>query len=264
MGDRPVYIADGHHRYETACNLRDQVAAELTQRGEKMSPEHPANYVLMMFVSMSDSGMLVLATHRLFRGLATMTAAQLCERLGDSFLTEPVGSGPERARSLWEEIEMEGDQGTLGLYTAQDSQWTLARITDAGRERMAEAASEHSDDWQGLGVSILHRLIIETLLVGQAMPDKNPRQAQPDLRLPAPKYVRDIEEVIQGLKEGDAAGRDATGQAGTGGRFELAALVMPASVEHIRAISSHGERMPAKSTFFYPKLLSGLVINPLE
>jgi uncharacterized protein (DUF1015 family) len=76
--------------------------------------------------------------------------------------------------------------------------------------------------------------------------------------------VRDIEEVIRGLKEGDMAGRDATGQTGVAGRFELAALVMPASVDHIRTISSHGERMPAKSTYFYPKLLSGLVINPLE
>ena len=250
MGDRPVYIADGHHRYETACNFRDQVAAELAARGEKLSPEHPANFVLMMFVSMSDPGMLVLATHRLFRGLPKMTSGQLRERLGDSFDMEPAGSGPERARTLWEEIELEAEQGTLGLYTAADNQWTMARLTDYGQARMSEAASEHSDDWQGLGVSILHRLVIETLLDAP--------------NLPAPKYVRVIEEVVQGLREGDAAGRDATGQSGTGGRFELAALVMPATVEHIRAISSHGERMPAKSTFFYPKLLSGLVINPLE
>ena len=197
----------------------------------------------MMLVSMSDPGMLVLATHRLFRGLPSMTSAQLRERLGDSFDTEPAGSGPERARSLWEEIEVEGDQATIGLYTAADNQWTLVRLTDAGRERMAEVASEHSDDWQGLGVSILHRLIMETLLASAGLTHQ----------LPAPKYVRDIEEVVQGLKEGDAAGRDATGQAGTGGRFELAALVMPATVEHIRAISSHGERMPAKSTLLLPE-----------
>ena len=69
----------------------------------------------------------------------------------------------------------------------------------------------------------------------------------------------DLAATYAGLK-----GTLATGQAGSGGRFELAALVMPATVEHIRAISSHGERMPAKSTYFYPKLLSGLVINPLE
>ena len=62
----------------------------------------------------------------------------------------------------------------------------------------------------------------------------------------------------------DSAGRDLTGQEGSGGPFELAALVMPATVEHIREISNAGERMPAKSTYFYPKLLSGLVINPLE
>jgi hypothetical protein len=94
-------------------------------------------------------------------------------------------------------------------------------------------------------------------ITGDSLPAPSP---QP----PAPKYVRDIEEVVHGIQHGDDAGRDATGQAGTGGRFELAALVMPATVDHIRAISSHGERMPAKSTYFYPKLLSGLVINPLE
>lgn len=262
MGERPVYIADGHHRYETACNLRDQIAKSVAvslreakplaeREGHTLPAEHPANYVLMMLVSMSDPGMLVLATHRLFRGLPAMTSVQLRKTLGDCFTAEPAGSGPDRARTLWEEIELEGEQSTLGLYTAADDQWMLVRVTDAGRRRMAEVASEHTADWQGLGVSILHRLIIDSLLAPRAS-------------LPTPKYVRDLEELVEGLKHGDTAGRDATGQAGTAGRFELAALVMPATVEHIRAISSHGERMPAKSTYFYPKLLSGLVINSLE
>jgi uncharacterized protein (DUF1015 family) len=248
MAERPVYIADGHHRYETGCNLRDQIAAE---QGGKLPSEHPANFILMMLVSMSDPGMLVLATHRLFRGLPAITSTELGNKLGQYFDTEPGGQGPERARTLWEEIELEGEQSTLGLYSAADDKWTIARLNDAGRNKMAEVATDHSADWQGLGVSILHRLIMENLLA--------PRSS-----LLAPKYVRDINEVVLGLKHGDDAGRDATGQAGTGGRFELAALVMPATVEHIRRISSHGERMPAKSTYFYPKLLSGLVINPLE
>ncbi|HJQ79928.1 MAG TPA: DUF1015 domain-containing protein [Lacipirellulaceae bacterium] len=261
MGERPVFIADGHHRYETALTLRDQIAAAGTrqpvlpgagsaQRGDALSPEHPANYVLMMLVSMSDAGMLVLPTHRLFRGLPPITSGQLRERLGECFRCERAGGGPDRARGLWEEIEIEGDQTTLGLYTGADEQWTLARLTPNGKQKMAQVAAEHSAHWQGLGVSILHRLVIETLLDAP--------------NLTAPKYVRDIEEVVRGLRHGDDAGRDATGQTGTGGRFELAALVMPATVEHIRAISSQGERMPAKSTYFYPKLLSGLVINPLE
>jgi uncharacterized protein (DUF1015 family) len=261
IGERPVFIADGHHRYETALTLRDQLAVAGTRqpvlpgagsalRGQALSPEHPANYVLMMLVSMSDAGMLVLPTHRLFRGLPSITSGQLRERLGECFTCERAGGGPDRARVLWEEIEMEGDQTTLGLYTAADEQWTLTRLTSNGKQKMAQVAAEHSADWQGLGVSILHRLVIETLLDAP--------------NLTAPKYVRDIEEVVRGLRHGDDAGRDATGQTGTGGRFELAALVMPANVEHIRAISSQGERMPAKSTYFYPKLLSGLVINPLE
>ena len=82
--------------------------------------------------------------------------------------------------------------------------------------------------------------------------------------LPKPMYVHSAEEVAEALLKGDTAGRDATGQLGTGGRFELAVLVMPASVEHVQAISEHGERMPAKSTYFYPKLLGGLVVHPLE
>jgi uncharacterized protein (DUF1015 family) len=267
MGDRPVYIADGHHRYETACNLRDQLVDELAPRGNTLPHEHSANYVLMMLVSMSDPGMLVLATHRLFRGLTPITSSELREKLGNCFDTEPAGNGGDRARSLWEEIEMEGDQSTLGLYTAADDQWTLARLTGAGQRRMAEVSTDHSAEWQTLGVSILHRLIMDTLLVGAASRVAQDQPSPPRLAgppLPAPKYVRDIGEVVRGIQYGDATGRDATGQAGTGGRFELAALVMPATVEHIRAISSHGERMPAKSTYFYPKLLSGLVINPLD
>ncbi|MCC6492622.1 MAG: DUF1015 domain-containing protein [Pirellulales bacterium] len=250
MAGKPVYIADGHHRYETALNLRDDLSAELAQRGGQLSPEHPANFVLMMCVSMSDEGMLVLPTHRLFRGVPAMTADDLKAKLGDRFTTEPAGDRPDRATTLWDEIEAEGEQGTLGFYTAEDNRWTLARITDAGRRRMAEISPDHCAQWQGLGVSILHRLVMDSLL---NLPN-----------LPAPKYVRALHEVPAGLKEGDAAGRDLTGQEGGGGRFELAALVMPATVEHIRAISNAGERMPAKSTYFYPKLLSGLVINPIE
>jgi len=246
MGEKPVYIADGHHRYETACNYRDELAAE--QGG--LDAQHPANYVLMMCVSMSDPGMIVLPTHRLFRGLPAMTAKELCDKLGDCFTTTSAGMGPDEAPDLWEEIETEDDQGTLCLFTAEDQQWTMVRLNAAGRAKMAEVASDHCQEWQGLGVSILHRLIVETLLDAS--------------NLSAPKYVRAIEEVVEGLKHGDDVGRDHTGQMASGGRFELAALVMPATLDHIRAISNAAERMPAKSTYFYPKLLSGLVINPLE
>lgn len=231
LGPKAVFIADGHHRYETACNYRD----ELIAANGPLPPQHPANFVLMMCIGMSDPGLLVLPTHRLFRGLEPLTADDLAKRLGDAFELRPAGQGPDAAHEVWEEIEVAGDQATLGLFTTKDQKWTLATITPAGRARLAKLAAEHTADWQGLGVSILHRLLVDDLLGGSAWPK--------------PRYVHLIDEVIDNLATGE---------------FPLGVLVMPATVDHIRSISEHGERMPAKSTYFYPKLLSGMVINPLE
>ncbi len=232
MGPRPVFVADGHHRYETACNYRDQLAAE----GE-LDAQDAVNFVLMMCVSMSDPGMIVLPTHRLMRGLGAHSCQQLAEALGNCFSIQQLEPGLQRAQEAWEYLELENQQGTLALYAASDQRWLIARITDQGRARMAEVATDHSQDWQQLGVAILHRLVIDTLL------------ASPEL--PKPDYVHLVDEVVTGLQSGDADGKP----------YGLAALVMPATLDHIQSISEHAERMPPKSTYFYPKLLSGLVIN---
>ncbi len=245
MSERPLFIADGHHRYETACNYRDELASK-----GSLPPDHPANFVLMMCVGMSDPGLLVLPTHRLFRGLPRMSSSGFAAKLGRHFTTRVSGEGADLAPTVWDEIASGQSQGTLGFFTADDECWTIAKVTEVGRQEMAKIAAEHSSDWQSLGVSLLHRLVVEKLLGATDSPK--------------PKYVHSVQEVVDNLEQGDAAVRDATGVMGQGGRFELAALVMPATVEHIRRISQHGERMPAKSTYFYPKLVSGLVINPLE
>ncbi len=229
MANKPTFIADGHHRYETACNYRDEIA-----RSGPLDASHPVNYVLMMCVSMNDPGMIVLPTHRLFRGLPRLNAEQLVSRLGECFDVQIAEPGLKGAETIWQGIESSGDQGTVGLFTPSDQRWLVAKLTDAGRNRMADIAPEHSEVWQALGVSILHRLIVETLLDAK--------------ELPKPEYVHLVRELVEGIEADDD--------------FSMAALVMPATLDHIRAISSHGERMPAKSTYFYPKLLSGLVINP--
>ena len=108
------------------------------------------------------------------------------------------------------------------------------RITPEWKARMDQIAADHGPAWRELGVSILHRLIISELLGGKQIPN--------------PTYVHLVGEVVDGL--------------GTG-KYPLAALVMPATVEDIKKVSETGERMPAKSTYFYPKLASGLVFNPL-
>ncbi|MFM9026140.1 MAG: DUF1015 domain-containing protein [Planctomycetaceae bacterium] len=237
MGPKPVFIADGHHRYETACNYRDEVAAawEADHGGRPLPSDHPANFVLMMLVGMSDPGLVVLPTHRLFVEPAVASVKDLIGRLGDAFTVRPAGHGPAAAAAVWREIEAENEQGTLGLYTAGDQTWSLVRITPAGRARMDAVAADHGPAWRSLGVAILHRLLVGELLGAKA--------------IPTPGYVHLVREVVEGLETG---------------RYPLAALVMPATVEDIRTVSETGERMPAKSTYFYPKLASGLVFNPLD
>ncbi len=262
MGPKPVFVADGHHRYETACLYREH------QRQAGMTPDHGANFVLTMFVAMEDPGLIVLPTHRLFPGVPELTAGELAARLGGRFTCTPADEGPEKAEAVWEEIETRGDQGTLGLYTARDRRWTLATVTGAGRARMAEIAKDHQPEWRELGVALLHRLVMDDCLAaaGGELSPLSPPSAEgassadasaantapspsPPQEPPRPKYVHRVDDVVSGLRSG---------------AFPLAALAMPATVEDVRMLSLMGERMPAKSTYFFPKLASGLVINPLE
>lgn len=232
MGPKPIFIADGHHRYETACNYRKQ----LREQGV-LTTDHPANHVLMVCVAMEDPGLIVLPTHRLFRNVPEFTQADLHEKLGEYFRISTVGEGVNVARKAWALIEMQNDQGTMALFTAKDGKWNLIQLTDKGREKMAEVAADHHPEWRELGVAVLHSLVIDTLL-GLKGHDK-------------PKYVHDVAEVEADLK-------------GTDERFPLAALVMPATVQQIQELSMVRERMPAKSTYFYPKLITGFVFKPLE
>ena len=240
LSDKPMFVADGHHRYETACNYRDF----LTEQQGELPPDHPANLVMTMCVSMNDPGMIVLPTHRLLRGTPAFSAEALIQRLGACFDCQIVGEGPAGAMAAWEEIAVADEQGLMALYAAKDQKWLLGRATDAADERMRQLAPERSDDWRSLGVSLLHRLIIEDLLGAGDHPK--------------PTYVHLVEEVIDGLE-----GRGTLSENDSDEPFTLAALVMPAELEHVEAISLHKERMPAKSTYFYPKLLSGLVFKPV-
>ncbi|WP_153555114.1 DUF1015 domain-containing protein [Roseimaritima sediminicola] len=240
LADKPMFVADGHHRYETACNYRDYL---IETEGELPS-DHPANFVMTMCVSMNDPGMIVLPTHRLIRGTESFTADEIVSRLGDCFECRVAGEGPEAAGDVWEEMEVANDQGLIGLYATKDKKWLLCKATAAAEQKMQQLAGDHSDDWRALGVSLLHRLVIDDLLGAAGHPK--------------PTYVHLVEEVVDGLK-----GEGTLSENESDDPFTLGALVMPAELEHVEAISLHKERMPAKSTYFYPKLLSGLVFKPL-
>lgn len=240
FGPRPIFIADGHHRYETAVAYRDEVAAtwRAEHGGAALPADHPANFVLMLLVSLADPGLLVLPTHRLFREPAVASAAELTRLLGSLFTPRTLWRGPAAARSVWPFMDLDGEQGLLGLYTGGDQAWTLARITPAGRARLEALAPDHGPAWRSLGAAILHRLLIDDLLRPAGSPAP-----------PPPTYAHTAEEVEAGL---------------TAGGYGMAALVPPVPLEALRTISEAGDRLPPKSTFFFPKPTTGLVLNPLE
>ena len=229
MAEKPVFIADGHHRYETGLRFRD----DLNASGELNGPDDPANFVLMMLVGMSDSGLLILPTHRLVSGLPGLTMKNLVERLSPEFDCVAYPPGPDQALALWNAIEIEGEQNVLGFGTVADGGWVQARLrSDA---TMDSLVPEHSADWRSLGVSILHVLVLKKLLG--------------DLGTISYRYVHLLDEVLA-----DVAAKGC----------DLACLVPPARMEHVESIASNLEKMPPKSTYFYPKLLTGLVLNPLR
>lgn len=227
MADKPIFIADGHHRYETACNYRSEL-----QAAGRLTEQSPANSILMMFIGMEDPGLQILPTHRLVSGFPDLTAADIRAALGSHFAIEDVASAAE----AWETMELDGAQTVFGIGTPRDGRWLLVRATDTSP--MQTLAPDQSDDWRGLGVSILHRQIVDHLL----------KQHRPQAA-PTFKFVHLMDEVTDAMSAGSC---------------DLAILVNPARIGHVRDISKHLERMPPKSTYFYPKLLSGLVFHSLR
>ncbi len=173
-------------------------------------------------------------THRLLSGLPDLTADQLRQALEPHFKMTRIGQGENGAKETWKTIEADGGQELLGFGTVADGVWQTARFRAPGM--MADLAAEHSLAWQSLGVSILHVAAVNGLLskkLGGA---------------PQFRYVHLLREVTDAV-----AAR----------QCQVAALVPPATMEHVEHIAGNLEKMPPKSTYFYPKLLSGLVLNSL-
>ena len=229
MTDRSIFIADGHHRYETGLKFRDDLAAS----GELTGPDDPANFTMMMLVGMSDPGLLILPTHRLVSGFPGLTIPKLAELLAPEFELAMAPAGPDQAQAIWETIESGGEQEVLGFGTVADGGWVLARLrSDATMDKLCP---DQSADWRALGVSILHELVLKHSLGSSGNASC--------------RYVHRLDEV---LSETNAKGCD------------LACLVPPAGMSDVESIASKLEKMPPKSTYFYPKVLTGLVLNPLR
>jgi len=225
---RNLIIADGHHRYETALTYRDE------QR-EKY-PDAPAdagfNYRMVALVSMSNPGLTILPTHRLIYDYTKISAAEILSRAGEYFQIEEV---PDRAALEAKMAAAQGEVGRMGLVT-QDGMYFLS-LQD--REIMKELAPDRVDAWRNLDVSILHNLLFDHIM---------------DI----PEEVIDAKENIEYLREPDMGYEEVDDNSAS-----YLFILNATRIEQVKACTRAGEKMPQKSTDFYPKVITGFAMLPV-
>ncbi|MEP6638986.1 MAG: DUF1015 domain-containing protein [Chloroflexota bacterium] len=224
--DGPVTIADGHHRYETALRYRDE------RRMTRSCEEDPAfDYLLMLFLEASQP-LTVLPTHRLVRE-AARAVSDLLDQAGELFAVEPVASADELVAESHAVALASGGKGRFSLWTR-----------DGGARLTARRGAFRSDLPPG-GDALRH---LDVTILGAALDHL--------LGLDA--------EAVAGGAVGYTKSADEAIAAVDAGRAEAAFLLEPTPVASIEAVARDGDVMPQKSTYFYPKALTGLVINPHE
>lgn len=224
---RKLYIADGHHRYETALNYR----RHLKEQGIDCPG---SDFVLMTLADMSDDGLVVFPTHRLVRGLEKFDSQQLLKACEEYFDISPVEDSIKAQTSL--------DYGYIHgkhCFAFYDKEkWYILTLRDAGV--MESLLPDKSSAYRELDVSLLHTLVLERLMGI----DRENMANQINLT-----YTRSVEEAARSVVSGES---------------NCCFLLNPTRVEEICSVASCGEKMPQKSTYFYPKLITGFVINDLS
>lgn len=230
LAEQPIYIADGHHRYESALNYkRQRLAAVPGATGEE-----GFNFVMMTLLDFADPGM-ILPPHRMVRGINKPTLDQLIPKLKVFFDIEDIPlKGPDVFEKLENRLKGENDirSAVCGLIPGK---LTLLRLRgDANMDSMMPCF--HSEIYKGLDVSVIDHIILEDLLGLGA--DYSTLVS----------YTYDEQDAVNRVLDGE---------------FQLAFLLKPIKAETIKAIADARDRMPKKSTYFYPKPPAGLIINRL-
>jgi uncharacterized protein (DUF1015 family) len=235
---KAIYIADGHHRYETAAAYeRDKKAADPYWSGDE-----PFNFVMMTLIGGNDPGLIALPTHRLVRSTDSSLAAGLREKLSRLFHIEDIGpAGANRSETLKAWLRTLAKHGkrhaAIGVYGLTEDRFSLLRLRSKSTPQNL-MPRERSREWKSLDVSILHWLILRQML-GIDTPQKEAACLE---------YTRDGAEAMERVDSGAC---------------QVVFLMNPIPISRVLAVADAGERMPPKSTYFYPKLPTGLVMYPL-
>lgn len=228
---KQLFIADGHHRYETALNFKKK----LIEDGVIKDENHPGNYVMMMLIDMENPGLVVFPTHRLVRGLKNFDLAATLEKIREYFDVCEIEKAEIDAA-----LEKNAAKKAYVLCAGSDKFYLLVlKDTEKAREALDALNPGKSDAYKNLDVTVLHSLILEKLFGI----DKENMARQINLA-----YTRDKDEAIRLAGSADC---------------NCAFLIHPTAVSEIKDVALAGEKMPQKSTYFYPKLITGLVMNEL-
>ena len=231
MRDKKLIIADGHHRYETALTYRNERRAEAGVQSAGAAYE----YVMMTFVNMDSPGLVILPTHRVVHGLQSFSSEAFREKAQTYFSADEVDPSADAARAQVI-LREAGHSGTALLAVTKDRVFLL----DTPRALGSDIFQGLSLRQQSLDVVRLHKCLLEGVLGISEEAVREQRNVS---------YVREAEEAMNMVR---------------GGRADVAFLMNPARMSQVRDIALAGEVLPQKSTDFYPKLLSGLTIYPLE
>ncbi len=229
LADQPLYIADGHHRYESALNYQRE---RRTTSGPD-DKEEPYDFVLMTLIDMADPGLVILPAHRMVSGLPASSLEVLSSRLETFFITEEATINKNNLRAQINGLLGEGKEDSkLVLCGLKKNKLISLSLRDAESIKSMFPAF-HSDIYQTLDVSIVDHVILEELL------DISQEKMGSFLN-----WVHDPVLAVEKVQAGE---------------YQLGIIVNPVKPEMIKAIADRGDRMPKKSTYFYPKVPAGLV-----
>lgn len=217
---RPVFLADGHHRYEAS---RQYQIARHAEGADAPSKAH--NYVMMTLISFDDPGLVVLPYHRNLRGLSDEQLARVKARILEVFDAEPAGN-----RSAAEVVELVEERGRTGRV--------MAALTPDGAQLLNLRPSAIGDDWGLMAVS--EAWVLEEKIL---------RPELGDATLSHLGFLHDHDEATEAVANGS---------------LQMAFFMKPFPMDAFEDIVGQGQRLPRKSTFFYPKLPTGLVINRID
>ncbi|MDY6856620.1 MAG: DUF1015 domain-containing protein [Thermodesulfobacteriota bacterium] len=234
-----LFIADGHHRYETALHYRNQ----LREKSRNYSGNEAYNYVMMYLSNMDDAGLVILPTHRLLYNLNDFRPSLFYEKAQKYFYIEAFGfagsNEQEVRRKLINKLEIQGQkQHTFGLYIQGANCYNLLTLKDEGIKN-STVMENVPDVIKGLDVNILQKIILNSIL---GLNDQN-MESQRNV-----DFIENSDKAIEWVKEG---------------RYQLTFLMNPTKIKQVNEASCAQVRMPQKATFFYPKIPSGLVINSI-